>query len=210
LDGLAQLGKKIDSGPDTPQALPSEPQGRNCPKDGECDKQEKKDEEKCKKLPWQNDEQRACYAATAIKAAACRAAKSSVRNLNLEGRKLTTDRLGMLIAERELDLASEDGKSASKVLVKIGKPRKIPGQSIYRCHFQIIGVGSEKVRYGEGSDDMQALILALTKIGSHLYTSKESVSKRLSCMGMLNLGFPAFITEYPSDLVPEPAHKLLL
>lgn len=123
---------------------------------------------------------------------------------------MAVEKLGAVFAERELDLLSEGGEKVHKVLVQLGKPRPLPGYEAYRCHFKIIGMGTEKVRYGEGADAMQALILALTKIGSLLYTSDESQSKRLSWMDMWNLGFPAYAGEDSDDLVPGPADRLLL
>lgn len=123
---------------------------------------------------------------------------------------MTTEKLGVLIAERVLDLISDDRTTTTRVVVKLGKPKQVPGYSVFQCRFQILGMGTEKIRYGEGADAIQALILALTKIGSLLYTSDESINKRLSWMEMLNLGFPAFVTEHTSYLVPEHAEKLLL
>ncbi len=124
---------------------------------------------------------------------------------------METEKLGVLIAERELDLLSSDGNVDRKVLIKLGKPRKVPRRSIYRCHYQIIGIGDEKVRYGESIDGMDALLLALTKIGADLYNSDEALSKRLSWMGDQNLGLLLFVTSENSlDLVPAPAYKLLM
>ena len=119
--------------------------------------------------------------------------------------------LGTLVAIRTLDLLAEDGTIVGTVSVKLGKPKKIAQSEDYYCPFQILGIGSEKIRYGIGVDAMQALILALTKIGSHLYTSSESKSRRLRWMGDQsgNLGVLLF-TESALELVLEPTHKLLL
>jgi hypothetical protein len=114
-----------------------------------------------------------------------------------------------VIAERELSLVLDDG-SVKSVFVKIGKPLCIPGPEVYRCHFQFLGFDNDKIRYAEGDDSMQALILALTKIGSHLYTSALFSSMRLTSHGERNLGFPAFVSNHQSTLVPDPVGFLLL
>lgn len=124
---------------------------------------------------------------------------------------MKTRAIGALIAEREIDLLSEKGNVDRKVLIKLGKPRKIPRQSNYRCHYQIVGVGDEKVRYGESIDGMDALIIALTKIGADLYNSDEALSKRLSWAGGQNLGLLLFVSNEDSEgLIPAPSYKLLM
>jgi hypothetical protein len=119
------------------------------------------------------------------------------------------NRILEVIAERELTLKLDNG-STKTVIVKIGKPLCIPGPEVYRCHFQFLGFDNDKIRYAEGDDSMQALILALAKIGSHLYTSAESRSMRLTSHGGRNLGFPLFVTENQSVEVPDPIGLLQL
>ncbi|NHZ33400.1 DUF6968 family protein [Massilia rubra] len=114
-----------------------------------------------------------------------------------------------VIAERELSLTLEDG-SVTSIIVKIGKPRPVAGSDVFRCHFQFLGLHNNRVRYGEGADAMQALILALTKIGSQLYTSPEFRSMRLTSLGERNLGFPLFVIENQSVEVPDPIGLLQL
>lgn len=114
-----------------------------------------------------------------------------------------------VIAERELSLQIEDG-SVAIVLVRIGKTIRISGPDAYRCHFQFLGLDGDKVRYAEGDDSMQAVILALTKIASHLYTSSEYRALRLTADGQRNLGFPLFVADPKSTLIPDPIGLLLM
>jgi len=114
-----------------------------------------------------------------------------------------------VIAERKLSLVLEDGSSRT-IVVKIGKPLRVPGPDVYRCHFQFVGFDHDKIPYAEGDDSMQAIILALTKIASHLYTSVEFKSMRLTSMGERNLGFQLFVDDHQSTLVPDPTGFLLM
>ncbi|MDQ1925108.1 DUF6968 family protein [Massilia pseudoviolaceinigra] len=114
-----------------------------------------------------------------------------------------------VIAERELSLKLDDG-SIKTVIVKIGKPQPVAGSDVFRCHFQFLGLHNDRIRYAEGADTMQALILALTKIGSQLYTLPEFRSMRLTSLGERNLGFPLFVMENQSVEVPDPIGLLQL
>lgn len=103
--------------------------------------------------------------------------------------------VGTVIATRELSLSA--GKP---VTVLIGKPEKFPDSDDYYCPYQILGFGNQRVRYAGGSDAVQALELALKKIGADLYTSKEAQAGELSWHGEKNLGFP--VPDVLSDLPP--------
>lgn len=119
------------------------------------------------------------------------------------------NKISEVIAERELSLILDDG-SVATIVVKIGKPVRISGPEVYRCYFQFLGFDNDKIRYAEGDDSMQAIILALTKIASHLYTSAEFRSMRLTSLGERNLGFPLFVSDHQSKLVPDPIGLLLM
>lgn len=114
-----------------------------------------------------------------------------------------------VISERKLSLLQDDG-SIVAIVVKIGRPLCVAGPEVYRCHFQFLGFDNNKIRYAEGDDSMQALILALTKIASHLYTSPEFKSMRLTLDGQCNLGFPLFVSDHKSTLFPDPIGLLLM
>jgi hypothetical protein len=119
------------------------------------------------------------------------------------------DDISDVISERRLSLARDDGSIAS-IIVRIGRPLCVAGPEVYRCHFQFLGFDNNKIRYAEGDDSMQALILALTKIASHLYTSAEFRSMRLTLDGQCNLGFPLFVSDHQSTLFPDPIGLLLM
>jgi hypothetical protein len=68
--------------------------------------------------------------------------------------------LGTIIAERHLRVS---GHPELDVRVRMGAPRPLPDAPYgdYYCPYQIVGVGTEKVRYAGGVDAIQALELAL-------------------------------------------------
>lgn len=94
--------------------------------------------------------------------------------------------VGIQIATRALEAGGK------KVTVVIGKPERFPDAEDYYCPYQIVGIGSERVRYAGGVDAVQALQLALKMIGADLYTSPEAETKQLSWTGgdLGDLGFP--------------------
>lgn len=47
-----------------------------------------------------------------------------------------------VIAERELSLQLDDG-SVRTIVVKIGKPLRVSGPEVYRCHFQFAGFDND-------------------------------------------------------------------
>jgi hypothetical protein len=92
------------------------------------------------------------------------------------------DNVGVVIASRKLALDGED-----KVTVLIGKPEKCPDEDDYYCPYQIVGVGSARVRLAIGVDTTQALQLALKMIGADLHAS----GAKLTWLDEAELGFPA-------------------
>jgi hypothetical protein len=118
--------------------------------------------------------------------------------------------LGELMAVRTLELFSPDGAEIGAVIIKIGKPVDIEVGTSY-CPYQISGIGEERLHYGLGGDGVQALIIALTKIGTDLYTSAEWQTGRLTWMGDTsgNLGMPV-IAEAFSEVVPAVSMNLTI
>lgn len=103
------------------------------------------------------------------------------------------------IAMRSLELS---GETPGKVTVGISRP--VSDNGPYKCEYQILGIGSGKVRYAMGEDSMQALVLALELIGAHLYTSSAAKEGRLTWFGSRDLGFP--VPDVIADLVPKESH----
>jgi hypothetical protein len=56
------------------------------------------------------------------------------------------------------------------------------------------------VNYAAGIDGIQAIVMALQKIGAELYTSDEAKAGLLTWLGERNLGIP--VVEAIADLVP--------
>lgn len=100
-----------------------------------------------------------------------------------------------VIAERQLSRA--DG---GFVIVRIGKPRPYPeGGSAY-CPYEIIGLDYSVVSRAGGIDDIQALLLALEKIGTTLAFYNNETGGTLFWIeeGNPDLGFPC-ITNLDRD-----------
>jgi len=95
--------------------------------------------------------------------------------------------IGELFISRILQL-----HDTAHVKIAIGKPKKFPDGKDYYCPYQIIGLGDEKVNWGGGIDEIQALLLTLEQIGIILNNSEEYKQGNLSWIGSEdgNLGFP--------------------
>jgi hypothetical protein len=106
--------------------------------------------------------------------------------------------IGTVIATRELDLGAK-----SRVSIVIGKPEAFSDGTGYYCPFRIVGMGDGLVRHAGGEDSVQALELALKKIGATLYSSSEARSGLLTwaCANVAgDLGFP--VPDSIRDLAP--------
>jgi hypothetical protein len=81
--------------------------------------------------------------------------------------------------------------SGGSVIVSLELPSAfVGGESEYRCSYRILGLAQEENGRVIGSDSLQALQLALVRIGAILYTSDEWRKNQLSWNGDRNLGFP--------------------
>jgi hypothetical protein len=82
--------------------------------------------------------------------------------------KLQLKNVGDVIATRTLRF--KRGKRARNIVtVRIGRPQPFPeSPDDYFAPYQIIGIGSEKVRYAKGIDAVQALQLVMRVIGAEL------------------------------------------
>lgn len=95
--------------------------------------------------------------------------------------------IGTVIAKREFQAGQ------AKIIVLIGLPQKFPRETDYFCPYQIVGLGSGRVRRAGGVDAVQALQGALKMIGADIYSSDEARSGRLSWAGgsgAAEIGFP--------------------
>ena len=115
--------------------------------------------------------------------------------------------VGEIVASRDLQVAG----SNQRVRISIGKPERFPAESEpfpvetdYYCPYQIIGFGKEKIGHAGGIDSIQALMLALERVGIELYTSAEAKSGLLSWDGALHGNFGLPVSASVADLVPDP------
>ncbi len=101
------------------------------------------------------------------------------------------EHVGQVIAERKLT-ALDSSEASDGVRVFLGKPERLPDRPDFYCPFQILGVGSDKVRCAYGIDAFQAIQLAMSAIGVFLTELNESEGSRLRWEGDEGgwLGFP--------------------
>jgi len=101
------------------------------------------------------------------------------------------DSVGDIIATRELFLAND---TSHKIVAKMGKPQPLPdalGDDHY-CPIQIVGLGSEQVKYAAGVDAFQSLELGLRMLGIELavLNREHNGQLRWECDEHGDLGFP--------------------
>jgi len=94
--------------------------------------------------------------------------------------------MGIVIAERVLEV-TKDGKPYVAT-VRLGQPVKSEDSPGYCCPYQVLGIGDDVVRSASGEDSMQALQLAIKKIGAELYFRYKDFT--FTWFGQVDLGFP--------------------
>jgi|SRR5579872_4461497 len=104
------------------------------------------------------------------------------------------DRSTASLATRTLEL---QGKPS--VIVELSVP--VPHGDDFECSYKIQGLGAEETKCAFGVDGLQALLLAMQRIGIDLYTSEAFQSGQLRWLGQPDLGFP--VPETVRDLVPK-------
>ena len=110
--------------------------------------------------------------------------------------------LGTVIAERQLRVT---GRPEFKVHIRLGAPRPLPDapHGDYYCPYQIVGVGSEKVRWAGGVDAIQALELALHILPTEL----DALRQEYPGLGWANVpdgeyGFSHAVSKFAEDGPP--------
>lgn len=89
--------------------------------------------------------------------------------------------LGEVVAERELEHARDD---SVRVRVRIGRPTEDPAEGgDWRCPFQVLGLGDERVHEAFGVDAVQALQLCFQMIDATL------IGEPVTWLGETDLGF---------------------
>ena len=92
----------------------------------------------------------------------------------------------------------------SEVTVIFGVPQPLSeNETEFFCPYQILGLGTDSIRYAIGMDALQAIEYTMQHVGINLYTSEEARSGRLSWQygrKKGDLGFP--VTPGQEDLLP--------
>jgi len=104
--------------------------------------------------------------------------------------------LGTIILTRSLECSTPDG-SMTQVVIEVGRPKKYRSHVSY-CPYRITGLGDGELNYAMGADHLHALLLALVKIGTVVYSSPEAKQERLTWLGdeSHNLGLPVVAEHY--------------
>lgn len=104
--------------------------------------------------------------------------------------------LGTIILTRSLECSTPDG-SMTQVVIEVGRPKKYRSHVSY-CPYRITGLGDGELNYAMGGDHLHALLLALVKIGTVVYSSPEAKEERLTWLGdeSHNLGLPVSAEHY--------------
>lgn len=110
---------------------------------------------------------------------------------------MDTISLGSVIASRTLRARTQ----LDRVTVSIGAPKPYPDGKDFYCPFRIEGLGDDRVKYAGGVDSIQALQLAMQRIGVELYASPRAPDLRWIDPDDLDLGFP--VPDNLSDMVPK-------
>lgn len=102
---------------------------------------------------------------------------------------MNTMPLGLVVAIREL----YDKELSRKVVVKIGKPRRVR-RGEWICPYVVIGLDSDEIRYVYGIDAVQALLMSLEGARATL----EGAKKELRWVGgdSGDTGFPRAIPTF--------------
>ena len=99
--------------------------------------------------------------------------------------------IGEVIATRRYFVTGSQDNQA-KIVVQIGKPQPFPNAVDFFCPVQVTAPGINKLSYGAGVDEVQALQLALKLIASELEILNKEYQGTLRWIGNEggDLGFP--------------------
>jgi hypothetical protein len=98
-------------------------------------------------------------------------------------------KLSQILAARRLCYV-EDGLEICTVEILIGMPVKFQNSDDFYVPYKISGPKADKLSYAGGVDEIQALSLALQKIGVELSALQKKLSGQLTWLGLADLGFP--------------------
>ena len=117
--------------------------------------------------------------------------------------------LRRIVAKRSFQLAGLAGERERPVTLEFGEPQRDSPNGSFKCFFQISGILGLGMRYGAGSDAVQAQLLAMVNAATLLYTSQEWKDGRLTLNGSKNLDLPAVASTF-AESVPEQVLQLVV
>lgn len=94
--------------------------------------------------------------------------------------------IGEEIASRTLQWTDSSGHTRD-VRIRIGRPQPFPDSTDVYCPVQIVGIGSETVKYSAGVDGIQAIVLALKMMRADLEALEREFSGQFSWLGQSSL-----------------------
>jgi len=94
--------------------------------------------------------------------------------------------IGEEIASRTLQWTDSSGLIRN-VRIRIGRPQPFPDSTDTYCPVQIVGIGSETVRYSAGIDGIQAIVLALKMVRAELEALERELSGQFTWCGQSSL-----------------------
>ena len=100
------------------------------------------------------------------------------------------DELKSIILERSFELLGANGKS-EKISLFIGKPYQISESDVsltWRCPYQIVGIGLEKIKEGPGIDSIDAMLMSLQIAEAYLKSYGQTEGKTITWLGEDDLG----------------------
>jgi hypothetical protein len=95
-----------------------------------------------------------------------------------------------VILERSFELLDKDDVS-SVIKLRISKPTLMsdPEHSLkWRCHYQILGIGSEKIKSAPGVDAIDAILISLRIAEALLQSYSRVYKKKITWLGEEDLG----------------------
>jgi hypothetical protein len=93
---------------------------------------------------------------------------------------MASHNIANIVVERTFTVV---GGKPSVIAVKIGNPKKLSGHDDYKCENQICGLKNNNIKHACGIDSLQALMLALERVGAEIYTYQDHKDGRLRWAG---------------------------
>ena len=99
--------------------------------------------------------------------------------------------LGDTTVNRIFESVDSNGNSVA-IELRLGKPYMVSESNSslkWRCPYQIIGIGMENVKEGQGIDAIDAMLVSLRFAEAHLKSYGRTQGKKITWLGEEDLGF---------------------